>query len=59
MKGYEDLVAGLLLLIVILIGGYTYLNSQVIKQREVLQVPAAAEKNVEKRAFESLSKVTE
>lgn len=58
MKGYEDLVAGLLLLIVILIGGYTYLNSQVIKQREVLQVPAA-EKRVEKRTFESLSKVTE
>ena len=58
MKGYEDLIAGLLLLIVILIGGYTYLNSQVIKQREVLQIPAA-DGNVEKRAFESLSKVTE
>ena len=58
MKGYEDLIAGLLLLIVILVGGYTYLNSQVIKQREVLQVPAA-EKDVDKRTFESLSKVTE
>jgi hypothetical protein len=58
MKGHEDLLAGLLLLVVILIGGYTYLNSQVIKQREVLQVPAA-EKKVEKRVFESLSKVTE
>lgn len=39
MKGYEDLVAGLLLLVVILVGGYTYLNSQLIKQKEVLQVP--------------------
>lgn len=54
MGGYEDLIAGLLLLIVILIGGYTYLNSQVIKQREVLQVPAA-----EKKVFESLVKRTE
>ena len=58
MKGYEDLVAGLLLLVVILVGGNDYLNSQVTKQREVLQV-SAAEKKVEKRAFESLSKVTE
>jgi hypothetical protein len=46
MKGHEDLLAGLLLLVVILIGGYTYLNSQVIKQREVLQVPAAEKKIV-------------
>ena len=54
MKGYEDLIAGLCLLVVILVGGYTYLNSQVIKQRDVLQIPAA-----EKKVFESLSKVTE
>lgn len=55
MKGYEDLVAGLLLLIVILIGGYTYLNSQVIKQREVLQVP---QKYVESKTFEVKVKET-
>ena len=58
MKGYEDLVAGLLLLIVVLVGGYTYLNSQVIKQKQSLQVPAV-EKKAEKRSFESLAKRTE
>jgi hypothetical protein len=56
MKGYEDLVAGLLLLVVILIGGYTYLNQQVIQQKEVKQVP---KKQVENKSFESLSKRTE
>lgn len=56
MKGYEDLVAGLLLLVVILVGGYTYLNSEVIKQKEVLQVP---QKNVEIKTFENLSKRTD
>jgi hypothetical protein len=44
MKGYEDLVAGLLLLVVVLVGGYMYLDSQVYKQKQVLQVP---EKRVE------------
>lgn len=44
MKGYEDIVATLAFLVVVLAGGYVYLNSQVIKQREVLQVP---EKRVE------------
>lgn len=56
MKGYEDLVAGLLLLVVVLVGGYTYLNSQVIKQqREVIQQP----KKQELKTFEALSKRTE
>ena len=29
MKGYEDLIAGLLLLVVVLVGGYVYLVSEV------------------------------
>lgn len=61
MKGYEDLVAGLLLLVVILVGGYVYLNDQLIKQKESLQIP---QKHVElkvdkKHTFESTSKITE
>lgn len=44
MKGYEDLIAGLLLLVVVLVGGYTYLQSEVFKQKQSLQVP---EKHVE------------
>lgn len=63
MKGYEDLVAGLLLLVVILVGGYTYLNSQLIKQKEVLQIPSASQKSPQKhqevKTFESKSKATE
>lgn len=61
MKGYEDVAAGLMLLIVILAGGYVYLNDQANKQKEVLQIP---QKHVELRAdkkqtFESLVKITE
>lgn len=63
MKGYEDLIAGLLLLVVILVGGYTYLNSQLIKQKEVLQIP---QKHVELKVdkndvskFESAVKITQ
>lgn len=63
MKGYEDLVSGILLLVVILVGGYTYLNSQLIKQKEVLQIP---QKHVELKAdkkdvskFESAVKITQ
>lgn len=37
MKGYEDLVAGLLLLVVVLVGGYVYLNDQLSRQKESLQ----------------------
>lgn len=44
MKGYEDVVAGLLLLIVVLVGGYVYLDSQVYKQKQVLQVEAVKHK---------------
>lgn len=63
MKGYEDIAAGLMLLIVILVGGYVYLNGQVNKQKEVLQIP---QKHVELKAdkkdvskFESAVKITQ
>lgn len=63
MKGYEDLVAGLLLLVVILVGGYVYLNDQLIKQKESLQIP---HKHVELKAdkkdlskFETAVKITQ
>lgn len=63
MKGYEDIAAALMLLIVILVGGYVYLNDQVIKQKEVLQIPSASQKSpqkhVEVKTFESLNKRTE
>ena len=40
MKGYEDVAAGLMLLTAVLVGGYYYLNSEVIKQqRETVQYP--------------------
>ena len=57
MKGYEDIAATLALLVVVLVGGYVYLNSEVIKQqRETMQYP---KKHVESRSFETLSKHTE
>lgn len=56
MKGYEDVAAGLMLLIVILVGGYVYLNDQANKQKEVLQIP---QKHLEVKTFESKSKATE
>lgn len=57
MKGYEDLLAGLMLLAAVLVGGYYYLNSEVVKQqREALQYP---KKHVESKTFESKVKVTE
>lgn len=55
MKGYEDVAAGLMLLIVILVGGYVYLNDQLIKQKEVVQVPHKQEA----KTFEGLSKRTD
>ena len=58
MKGYEDVAAGLMLLVVTLVGGYFYLNSEVIKQqREELRT--APKKHVEMKSFETLVKVTE
>lgn len=58
MKGYEDIAATLALLVAVLIGGYVYLNSEVIKQqREELRT--APKKHVESKSFESLVKVTE
>lgn len=58
MKGYEDIAATLALLVVVLIGGYFYLNSEVVKQqREELRI--APKKHVESKSFESLSKRTE
>ena len=63
MKGYEDLIAGLLLLVVVLVGGYTYLQSEVFKQKQSLQVPVVKEKPIaqrsEKTIFEVASKTTE
>ena len=63
MKGYEDLVAGLLLLVVVLVGGYTYLQSEVFKQKQSLQVPLVKEKPLvqrsEKTMFETVVKRTE
>lgn len=44
MKGYEDIVATLAFLAVVLAGGYIYLEHQAAKQKEVLQV---LEKRVE------------
>lgn len=55
MKGYEDLIAGLCLLIVVLVGGYVYLDSQVYKQKQVLQIP---QKHVEAKTFEVKVKET-
>lgn len=64
MKGYEDVVAGVLLLIVVLVGGYVYLDSQVYKQKQVLQVEAVkhkitTESQSDKTMFETLVKRTE
>ena len=64
MKGYEDLIAGLLLLVVVLVGGYVYLDSQVYKQKQVLQVEAVknkvkTESKGDKTMFESVVKRTE
>ena len=44
MKGYEDVAAGLALLIVVLVGGYVYLDSQVYKQKQSLQVESVKHK---------------
>lgn len=55
MKGYEDVAAGLMLLIVVIVGGYVYLSDQLIKQKEAVQVPHKQEV----KTFESLSKRTE
>lgn len=64
MKGYEDVAAGLALLIVVLVGGYVYLDSQVYKQKQVLQVEAVkhkvtTESKSDKTIFEKSVKVTE
>lgn len=63
MKDYEDLIAGLCLLVVVLAGGYTYLQSEVFKQKQSLQVPVVKEKKViqrsEKTIFEVAVKYTE
>lgn len=64
MKGYEDVVAGLTLLIVVLVGGYVYLDSQVYKQKQVLQVEdikhkITTESQSDKTVFETVVKRTE
>ena len=35
MKGYEDLVAGLVVLATVLIGGYSYLQSEAYQQKRL------------------------
>jgi hypothetical protein len=64
MKGYEDLIAGLCLLVVVLVGGYTYLQSEVFKQKQSLQVEAVKHKvttepKSDKTMFETVVKRTE
>lgn len=66
MKGYEDLVAGLLLLVVVLVGGYVYLNDQLIRQKESLQqnekrveLKEQARPKIDLSKFEAASKRTE
>lgn len=64
MKGYEDLAAGLMLLVVVLTGGYFYLNSQVIDQKKVepkvkKAVPTAPRHHIDMARFETASKRTE
>lgn len=61
MRGYEDLIAGLCLLVVVLVGGYVYLDSQVYKQKQVLKVPVIKKQvsNSDKTMFEVASKTTE
>lgn len=60
MKGYEDLVAGLTLLVVVLIGGYFYLDSQVIVQKkaETAKIEVKAQRS-EKTMFEVAVKQTD
>lgn len=64
MKGYEDLIAGLCLLVVVLVGGYTYLQSEVFKQKQTLQQASVVKdkttnKPSEKTLFEVAVKATE
>lgn len=63
MKGYEDIAAGLMILAVVLIGGYFYLNSEMYKQKEVLQIPQKrVELKIDKKdvsKFEVANKRTE
>lgn len=63
MKGYEDVVATLTVLAVVLLGGYIWLDYKA-KQLEILQVPAV-EKAVprvateKKQTFEMMVKRTD
>lgn len=61
MKGYEDLAAGLMLLAVVLTGGYFYLNSQVIDQKkdEQQKVREVPRHHVDMSRFETAVKHTE
>lgn len=62
MKGYEDVAAGLALLITVIIGGYYYLQSETYHQKQSLH---QAEAKTQKKAdydwskFEVASKRTE
>lgn len=66
MKGYEDVVATLTVLAIVLLGGYIWLDYKA-KQQEILQAPSAVEKAVpkakvaveKKQTFEMLVKRTD
>jgi hypothetical protein len=62
MKGYEDVAAGLALLITVIIGGYYYLQSETYHQKQSLhQVDGRAQNktNYDQSRFEVASKRTE
>lgn len=57
MKGYEDILATLFFLGVVLVGGYFYLNHQV--KSEAVKENKVEMKVEKKTSFESMSKQTE
>jgi len=60
MKGYEDIVATLLFLTIVMIGGYFYLDSLPKKQNSLQQTEKRVELKLEaKKTFEQLVKRTE
>jgi hypothetical protein len=62
MKGYEDVAAGLVLLVVVLIGGYYYLQSEAYHQKQSLhQLDVKTQKKVDYNwsKFEVASKRTD
>lgn len=52
MKGYEDIVATLAILTAVLVGGYVYLNSQVIQQKKQHVIKEKAVVTTEKHHYD-------